>query len=151
MLICTFIVCIWHKQIFSWCGSNYVCFLISNQSRSKRDEQSEITKPTKWLCAQRRLGSAGASTQSVQTESSLRTQWAAEDPRILHADREDSDQTGRMPRLIWVFDGRTCHFVGFIVRLLTFFSILRRKLNYKICMRIGERYHLNSHKNCYIL
>ena len=26
---------------------------------------------------------------------------------------KDSDQTGRMPRLIWVFAGRTCHFVGF--------------------------------------
>ena len=27
-------------------------------------------------------------------------------------------QTGRIPRLIWVFGGRTCHFVGFIVRWL---------------------------------
>ena len=26
---------------------------------------------------------------------------------LLHADSEDSDQTGRMPRLIWVFAGRT--------------------------------------------
>ena len=32
---------------------------------------------------------------------------------LLHADSEDSDQTGRMPRLILVFAGRTCHFVGF--------------------------------------
>ena len=24
-----------------------------------------------------------------------------------------TDQTGRMPRLIWVCAGRTCHFVGF--------------------------------------
>ena len=31
---------------------------------------------------------------------------------------EDSDQTGRMPRLIWIFAGRTCHFVGFVVRWL---------------------------------
>ena len=35
---------------------------------------------------------------------------------------EDSDQTGRMPRLIRVFAGRTCHFVGFVMRRL-FFSI----------------------------
>ena len=27
-------------------------------------------------------------------------QWVAKDPRFLHADSEDSDQTGRMPRLI---------------------------------------------------
>ena len=43
----------------------------------------------------------------VWSESSLCTQWVAEDPRFLHADIEDSDQTGRMPRLIWVFAGRT--------------------------------------------
>ena len=50
------------------------------------------TKPTKWVCAQRRLRSAWRSL------GSLVTHWA-------HS--EDSDQTGRMPRLIWVFAGRT--------------------------------------------
>ena len=34
-------------------------------------------------------------------------QWVAKDPFFLHADSEDSDLTGRMPRLIWVFTGRT--------------------------------------------
>ena len=34
------------------------------------------------------------------------------------AHSEDSDQTGQMPRLIWVFAGCTCHFVGFVLRLL---------------------------------
>ena len=34
---------------------------------------------------------------------------------FLHADIEDSDQTERMPRLIWVFAGCTCHFLGFVV------------------------------------
>ena len=58
-------------------------------------------KPTKWLCAQRRLRSAWASAQSDQSSlsawrklGSLATHWA-------HS--EDSDRTGRMPRLIWVF------------------------------------------------
>ena len=32
--------------------------------------------------------------------SSLCAQWVAKDPRFLHADSEESDQTGRMPRLI---------------------------------------------------
>ena len=41
----------------------------------------------------------------VWSESSLGAQWV--DPSFLHADSEDSDQTGRMPRLIWVFAGRT--------------------------------------------
>ena len=33
---------------------------------------------------------------------------------------EDSDQTGWMPRLIWVFTGRTGHFVGFGLLWLIF-------------------------------
>ena len=43
----------------------------------------------------------------VWSESSLCAQWVAKDPSFLHADSEDSGQTGRMPRLIWVFVGRT--------------------------------------------
>ena len=31
---------------------------------------------------------------------------------------EDSDQTGHPPSLIWVFAWRTCHFAGFVTRLL---------------------------------
>ena len=41
------------------------------------------------------------------SESSLCAQWVAKGPSFLHANSEDSDQTGRMPRLIWVFAGRT--------------------------------------------
>ena len=48
----------------------------------------------------------------------LCAQWAAQDPRFLHADSEDSDQTGRMPRLIWEFAGRTGHFFGFVMQRL---------------------------------
>ena len=43
-------------------------------------------------------------------------QWVAKDLSFLRADSEDSDQTGRMPRLTWVFPGRTWHFVGFVIR-----------------------------------
>ena len=52
----------------------------------------------------------------VWPESLLCTQWVAKDPSFLHVDSEDSDQTGRMPRLIWVFAGRTYRFVGFVMR-----------------------------------
>ena len=51
----------------------------------------------------------------VWSESSLCTQWVAKDPSFLHADSKDSDQTGRM---IWVFAGRICHFIGFVKRWL---------------------------------
>ena len=52
----------------------------------------------------------------VWSESSLCTQWVAKDPSFLHADSEDSDQTERITRLIWVFAGRTCLFVGFVMK-----------------------------------
>ena len=54
----------------------------------------------------------------VLSESSMCAKWVAKDPSFLHADSEDSDQTGRMPRLNCVFAGRTCHFVGFVMRRL---------------------------------
>ena len=77
-----------------------------------------MTKPTKWLCAHQRLRSAWASAQPDQSWQCA--QWVAKDPCFLHVDSKDSDQTGWMPRLIWVFAGRTCHFVGFVMRLLKF-------------------------------
>ena len=74
------------------------------------------------MCAQRRLRSAWASAKSDQ---SLRCALCvAKDPRCRHADSEDSDQTGRMPRLIWVFAGRTGHFVGFVMRRLILICII---------------------------
>ena len=51
----------------------------------------------------------------VWSESSLCAQWVAKDPSFRHVDSKDSDQTGRMPRLIWVFAWRTYYFVGFVV------------------------------------
>ena len=39
---------------------------------------------------------------------------------FLHADSEDSDQTGRMHRLIYVFAGRNGHFVGFVMQRLMY-------------------------------
>ena len=65
------------------------------------------------MCAQRTQISLGI--RPVWSESSLCIQRVAKDPNFMHA---DSDQTGRMSRLIWVFAGRTCHFVGFVVRQL---------------------------------
>ena len=61
----------------------------------------DMTKLTKWLCAKRRLRSAWASAQSDQ---SLRCPHEGSYP--LSAS-EDSDQTGRMSRQIWVFAGHT--------------------------------------------
>ena len=73
-----------------------------------------MTKPTKWHVrptkTQIRLGTCPIWSESLLSAwrkfRSLATHWAPS---------KDSDQTGRMPRLIWVFAGRTCHFVGFVM------------------------------------
>ena len=65
----------------------------------------DMTKPTKWLCAQRRLRSAWASAQSDQSLLCLHEESLG--PYTHWAHSKDSDQTGRMPRLIWVFAGHT--------------------------------------------
>ena len=66
------------------------------------------------LCAQRKTR-ISLDIRPVWSESMLCTQWTAKDPMLLHADSEDSDQTGQMLRLIWVFAGHTGHFVGFVM------------------------------------
>ena len=65
-----------------------------------------MTKPTKWhmrpAMTQISLG-----IRPVWSESSL-SAWRKLGSLATHwAHSEDSDQTGRMPRLIWVFVGRT--------------------------------------------
>ena len=57
-----------------------------------------MTKPTKWHVHQTKP-QISLGIHLVWSKSSLCTQWVAKDPGFLHADSEDSDQTGRMP--IW--------------------------------------------------
>ena len=47
------------------------------------------------------------SIRPVWSESSRCAEWVVKDPSFLLADSEESDQTRRMARLIWVFAGRT--------------------------------------------
>ena len=99
-----------------------------------------VTRPTKWhVCPAKTQISLG-----IWSESSLCAQWVAKDPSFLHADSEDSDQTGRMPRLIWVFAGRTYHFVGFVTRWLkcSAHEIMALFVLRKIILRTRIRSHL---------
>ena len=72
-----------------------VTLVTGYKSCENNDNMShDMTKPTQWVCAQR----CPSWSESWKKLGSLATHWA-------HS--EDSDQTGRMPRLIWVFAGRT--------------------------------------------
>ena len=61
----------------------------------------------------------------VWTESSL-SAWRKLESLATHwTYSEDSDKTGRMPRLIWVFAGRTDHFVGFVTKRLKYWCWIK--------------------------
>ena len=75
-------------RVFSSSVDRVGCTIATENS----EEMSyDMTKPTKWVCAQPRLRSAWTSAQS----------------QFLYTDSEDSDQTGQMLRLICVFAGCT--------------------------------------------
>ena len=70
-----------------------------NSRKCCKEMSRLVTKPTKWhVRAAKTQISLGICL--VWSESSLCAHWVAKDPTFLHADSEDSDQTGWMPRLI---------------------------------------------------
>ena len=103
---------IWLNE--SWDKIISIHFQKRKFSYCKFEPQHDKTQQTD-LCAHRRLRSVWACAQSL-----LCGQWVAKDPNFLHADSEYSDHAGRMPRLTWVFAGRTGHFVGFVMRRLIY-------------------------------
>ena len=100
-----------------------------------------MTKPTKWSVRPAKT-QISLGIHPVQSESTLCAQWVAKDPSFLHADSKDSDQTRRMPRLIWVFAGHTCQFVGFVTRrlILCLQTAKARHTLYLLHARIYDKY-----------
>ena len=98
-----------------------VPFLVS---RLNYDSSHCITKPTKWpLCpakTQINLGRCLGWSESLLFRQgwseSLLFVWRSLGSSADHwVHREDSDQTGRIPRMIRVCPGRTGQFVGFVM------------------------------------
>ena len=95
-----------------------------------------VTKPTKWpvhpVKTQISLGIcpvwSGSLLSPWRNIGPLTTYWAY---------GEHSDQTGWMPRLIWVFAGHTCHFVGFVVQLLILSLSSSSSLFFTFCLFIS--------------
>ena len=85
-----------------------------------------MSKPTKWhvrpVKSQIRLG-----THPVWSESLLSAWRSIRSFAIHKAHSGDSDQTGWMPRLIWVFAGHTGHFTGFVMLPLNYDKLVWRK------------------------
>ena len=68
-------------------------------------------------------------------QSSLCAQWVAKVPTLRHVDSKDSDQTGQMPRLIWVFAGRTpyCWFCRDAARMLLCWGLTSQSTIFQSC------------------
>ena len=93
----------------------------------------------------------------VWSESSLCAVWVTKYPSFLHADSKDSVQIGRMPRLIWVFAGRTvtslvCH----VAAHLFFLSISITLYKYIMCnqllnytFRFYKDLHISNELKCW--
>ena len=100
-LITWMLLIVYHIFFFlciSW--NHHSVLIIAASKEPPHDKTNKMTvRPAK---TQISLG-----IHPVWSESSLCAQWVAKDRSFLHADSEDSDQTGQMPRLIWVFAGRT--------------------------------------------
>ena len=108
MLFCWF--CHDAAQMFYQCSPSYFCSMLNLKATLPKNLWKKMshlmTKLTKWHVRPAKT-QISLGIRPVWSESSLCAQWVAKDPSFLHADSEDSDQTGRMSRLIWVFAGRT--------------------------------------------
>ena len=93
------------------------CSLIVIWVKASQNRQND-------MCPQRRFRLAWASAYPVWSESLLSTWRSLGSLSVLKAHIEDTDQTGWMPRLIWVFTGRTSHSVGFVVLWFNFPSCI---------------------------
>ena len=79
----------------------------------KSQLSQRMTKPTKRHVRPAKT-QISLGFRPVWSESSL-SAWQKLRSSATHwVHSEDSDQTRRMPSLIWVFAGHTCHFVGFV-------------------------------------
>ena len=92
---------------------------VLNPSHSRDMKQNKPNKVS--VCPAKTQISLGV--HPVWTQTSL-SAWKNIGSLAIHwAHSECSDKTGRMPRLIWVFAGRTCHFVDFVMLPLNIFSL----------------------------
>ena len=124
-------------------------YMISPENRCEDLFHPKLNEPpqdktNKMMCAQQRLRSAWASTQSDQSSLSAWRNLGSLSTHWVHS--EDSDQTGWMPRLIWVFTGRTGHFVGFVMRRLKCLWLVRTNCQTLVLVKLIIKWALSREK-----
>ena len=110
-----------HHRLW-WCCTDWV--RESTHKLSKCIWAASWQNPTKWHVRPAKT-QISLGIHPVWSESSLSARRKLGSLATHWAHREDSDQTGRMPRLIWIFARRTDHFVGFVTRRLIYSGLHR--------------------------
>ena len=105
--------CFWSSMFFD---KSWLSYWSAQQPKSKFRTKWATSYKTNKMTVRPAKTQISLGISPDWSESLLCTHWVAKDPSSLYADSEDSDQTGRMPRLIWVFAGHLCHFIGFVMR-----------------------------------
>ena len=138
----------------SWAGRFESCLIANLEDRFSRDVAHIIHVLCKINLANKpphdktnKMTVRPAKTQisrgirPLWSESSLCAQWVAKDPSFLHADSEDSDQTGQMPRLLRLAHS---HVVGFVMMRFKCFCMRQThhiRLSLSVyCICIASRY-----------
>ena len=117
--------CILNAQ-FRWIIITKLRLLLSHKERKRIFRHVRPAKFQIRLCI-----------RTVWSESSLGTFWTANDAKFLHADNEDSDQTARSHRLIWVVVGLTCpkgRLLTLWLSLFSLFTIVSKQFQQIICI-----------------
>ena len=114
------ILCFINRTVWLTSRSSHVFLCSARRSKVRYTIEPPPDKTNKWHVRPAKP-QISLGIRPVCSVSSL-SAWRKLGSLASHwAQSEDSDQTGRMLRLIWVFARRTCHFFGFI----------RRRLNYE--------------------
>ena len=100
------------------CAATHFDITHLNLFRTLKHLSHLMTNPTKWHVRPAKT-QISLGILPVWSETSLSAWWKL-GPLATHwSHSEDSDQTERMPRLIWVFARRTDQFVDFVTSRLT--------------------------------
>ena len=139
------LLCINRHSEFWYCFKHYIIVRLSQRFSVSTQQTHKSSYNNIWvstwqnkqseLCAQRRLKSAWASAQSDQ---SLRYALNGKLSTRCFFMRTVKTLIRLSGRLIWVFAGRTTHFVGFVVRRLINKTLMRAHMQYNTDTRVKE-------------
>ena len=120
-MICIYIHCIKERKKERKKETLMICIYTLHQRKKERKKRKKERKKERKRHVRPAKTQISLDIRPVWSEFSL-SAWRKLGSLPTHwAHIEEYDQTGRMPRLIWVFAVRKDHFVGLVMRRLIYF------------------------------